>query len=197
MFADVDQPGHRPAAHPGVAPAVPRPSRRCRRPAPLLGTHTDEVLADVLGLSTAEIGRLHDDGARRVRRRGEPEDERAPSRSSPTPASPPEATDADLARPRPRSSPSCSTPTRRVLDGGALPRPWHWACFLPDAPTAALGPDGHPRRRAEMAAFPHRMWVGGRVRGACAARLDVDGHAARAASRRPSIRRAAPARSGW
>jgi 2-methylfumaryl-CoA isomerase len=24
--------------------------------------HTDEVLADVLGLSGAEIGRLHDDG---------------------------------------------------------------------------------------------------------------------------------------
>ena len=30
--------------------------------APLLGTHTDEVLADVLGMSSAEIGRLHDDG---------------------------------------------------------------------------------------------------------------------------------------
>ena len=30
------------------------------RPAPMLGQHTDEVLADVLGLSSAEIGRLHD-----------------------------------------------------------------------------------------------------------------------------------------
>ena len=30
------------------------------RPAPRLGEHTDLVLAEVLGLSQAEIGRLHD-----------------------------------------------------------------------------------------------------------------------------------------
>jgi 2-methylfumaryl-CoA isomerase len=30
--------------------------------APLLGAHSDEVLADVLGLSEIEIGRLHDEG---------------------------------------------------------------------------------------------------------------------------------------
>ncbi|HEX5586104.1 MAG TPA: CoA transferase [Acidimicrobiia bacterium] len=30
--------------------------------APRLGMHTDEVLSDVLGLSSAEIGRLHDEG---------------------------------------------------------------------------------------------------------------------------------------
>ena len=30
--------------------------------APLLGTHTDEVLEEVLGLSPAEVGKLHDDG---------------------------------------------------------------------------------------------------------------------------------------
>jgi 2-methylfumaryl-CoA isomerase len=30
--------------------------------APLLGMHTDQVLADVLGMNDAEIGRLHDDG---------------------------------------------------------------------------------------------------------------------------------------
>ncbi len=28
----------------------------------MLGEHTDEVLAELLGLSDAEIGRLHDDG---------------------------------------------------------------------------------------------------------------------------------------
>lgn len=50
-----------------------------------------------------------------------------------------------------------------VLADGRLPVPWHWACFLPDAPTAALGPDGHPARRPEMAASPNRMWIGGRV----------------------------------
>lgn len=51
-----------------------------------------------------------------------------------------------------------------VLDTGELPLPWHWTYFLPDTPTQALGDDGHPRRRPEMAAFPQRMWVGGRVR---------------------------------
>ena len=30
--------------------------------APVLGEHTDEVLADWLGLSDADIGRLHDGG---------------------------------------------------------------------------------------------------------------------------------------
>ena len=30
--------------------------------APLLGTHTDEVLEEVLGLAPTEVGRLHDDG---------------------------------------------------------------------------------------------------------------------------------------
>lgn len=32
------------------------------RPAPRLGEHTDEILLDVLGLDSAEVGRLHDDG---------------------------------------------------------------------------------------------------------------------------------------
>jgi 2-methylfumaryl-CoA isomerase len=32
------------------------------QPAPALGEHTDEVLASFLGLSSAEIGRLHDQG---------------------------------------------------------------------------------------------------------------------------------------
>ncbi len=32
------------------------------QPAPELGAHTDEVLANVVGLSSAEIGRLHDQG---------------------------------------------------------------------------------------------------------------------------------------
>jgi 2-methylfumaryl-CoA isomerase len=32
------------------------------RRAPVLGEHTDEILAEVLGLSESEIGRLHDAG---------------------------------------------------------------------------------------------------------------------------------------
>jgi 2-methylfumaryl-CoA isomerase len=36
--------------------------RQVPRPAPLLGEHTDEILAKELGLSAAEIGALHDSG---------------------------------------------------------------------------------------------------------------------------------------
>lgn len=32
------------------------------KPAPILGQHTDEILADTLGLSDSEIGKLHDTG---------------------------------------------------------------------------------------------------------------------------------------
>ncbi len=62
VFGTVDHPGIGALLTPASpiripdAPPVPPAS------APLLGTHTDEVLADVLGLSPAEIGRLHDDG---------------------------------------------------------------------------------------------------------------------------------------
>ena len=34
--------------------------RQPARPAPLLGEHTDAVLAEVLSLPSVEIGRLHD-----------------------------------------------------------------------------------------------------------------------------------------
>jgi 2-methylfumaryl-CoA isomerase len=63
MFADVYQPGvgtvltpASPLRMPGAEEATPA-SR-----APLLGEHTDEVLAELLGLSDGELGRLHDGG---------------------------------------------------------------------------------------------------------------------------------------
>ena len=62
MFAAVDQPGlgrHLMPGSPLDFTAVPRPPVR---PAPLLGQHTDEILADLLGLSEREIARLHDAG---------------------------------------------------------------------------------------------------------------------------------------
>ena len=46
----------------GAMGTIPQDARGHVRPAPRLGEHTDEVLADVLGLSAAEIGRLHDAG---------------------------------------------------------------------------------------------------------------------------------------
>lgn len=59
-----------PLRQPGIgdilAPASPIRNRLgedvAPTPAPLLGQHTDEILADVLGLSDREIGDLHDNG---------------------------------------------------------------------------------------------------------------------------------------
>ncbi|HEX2817980.1 MAG TPA: CoA transferase [Phenylobacterium sp.] len=47
---------------PGAMATIPQDPRGEVQPAPRLGQHTDEVLADVLGMSGTEIGRLHDAG---------------------------------------------------------------------------------------------------------------------------------------
>jgi 2-methylfumaryl-CoA isomerase len=62
VFRDIDQPGLgkvRAAGSPLNFSAIERtpPS-----PAPLLGQHTDVILAEELGLTSTEIGRLHDEG---------------------------------------------------------------------------------------------------------------------------------------
>ena len=61
LFAAVDQPGIGRHLMPGLPLDFAAEPRLAPRPAPLLGEHTDVVLAEVLGLSTAEIGRLHDE----------------------------------------------------------------------------------------------------------------------------------------
>jgi 2-methylfumaryl-CoA isomerase len=61
LFALVDQPGIGRYMMPGLPMDFSAEPRRPTRPAPLLGEHTDAVLAEVLGLSSAEIGRLHDE----------------------------------------------------------------------------------------------------------------------------------------
>ncbi|MGZ6016871.1 MAG: CoA transferase [Phenylobacterium sp.] len=48
---------------PGAMATIPQAERGAVQPAPELGQHTDEVLAQVLGMSSHEIGRLHDAGA--------------------------------------------------------------------------------------------------------------------------------------
>jgi 2-methylfumaryl-CoA isomerase len=62
MFQDVEHPGagtYLMPASPLDFSSVPRlPVRR----APLLGEHTEEILAEVLGLASHEIGQLHDRG---------------------------------------------------------------------------------------------------------------------------------------
>lgn len=62
MFSEVDQPGIGQYLMPGTPLNFSALPRSEPRRAPLLGEHTDAVLAEVLGLSETEIGRLHDAG---------------------------------------------------------------------------------------------------------------------------------------
>ncbi len=58
---------------------------------------------------------------------------------------------------------------REAPAGGRVPQGFHWCLCLPDAPTAVLGPDGHPRRDDSAASFlpplpqPRRMWASSKV----------------------------------
>jgi 3-methylfumaryl-CoA hydratase len=51
-------------------------------------------------------------------------------------------------------------------DGASLPPLWHWFYFLPRAPQAMLGSDGHPRRGGFLPPipYPRRMFAGSRLR---------------------------------
>ncbi len=62
MFEEVDQPGIGRYLVPGSPLAFSNSPRVPITRAPLLGEHTDEVLATVLGMDSHQIGRLHDDG---------------------------------------------------------------------------------------------------------------------------------------
>ena len=62
MFEEVEQPGIGTYMMPGTPLDFGALERAPVRRAPLLGEHTDEVLAGVLGLSEGEIGKLHDAG---------------------------------------------------------------------------------------------------------------------------------------
>ena len=60
VFSMVDHPsGHR-YLTPGAAASFSGLERGAPVAAPRLGEHTDEILSTYLGLSDAEIGRLHD-----------------------------------------------------------------------------------------------------------------------------------------
>jgi 2-methylfumaryl-CoA isomerase len=60
LFADIDQPGIGRYPMPGLPMDFGAMPRQPTLPAPRLGEHTDAVLSDVLGLTDAEIARLHD-----------------------------------------------------------------------------------------------------------------------------------------
>jgi 3-methylfumaryl-CoA hydratase len=46
-----------------------------------------------------------------------------------------------------------------------VPPLWHWLYFLPTAPLAEVGADGHPKRGGFLppVPLPRRMWAGGRL----------------------------------
>jgi 2-methylfumaryl-CoA isomerase len=60
MFQDIAHPSGLSYPAPGAMATIPQDVRGDVTPAPKLGQHTDEVLAQVLGLSGAEIAKLHD-----------------------------------------------------------------------------------------------------------------------------------------
>jgi 2-methylfumaryl-CoA isomerase len=62
LFEAVRHPSGLSYPAPGAMATIPQDARGPVRPAPALGQHTDEVLAEVLGLPAAEIARLHDEG---------------------------------------------------------------------------------------------------------------------------------------
>ncbi len=62
VFQEVAQPGVGRYMMPGLPMDFGAYERIDVRPAPLLGEHTDEILADHLGLSGADIGKYHDTG---------------------------------------------------------------------------------------------------------------------------------------
>ena len=62
VFTDVEQPGIGSLLTPASPLRFPDQPPVPPATAPLLGTHTDEILGEVLGLSSTEIGRLHDAG---------------------------------------------------------------------------------------------------------------------------------------
>jgi 2-methylfumaryl-CoA isomerase len=62
LFDEIEQPGIGRYLAPGNPLNFAQFARAPVAPAPRLGEHTDQILADELGLSGAEIGRLHDTG---------------------------------------------------------------------------------------------------------------------------------------
>jgi 2-methylfumaryl-CoA isomerase len=62
VFEDIRHPSGLTYPAPGAMATIPQDVRGDVRPAPRLGQHTDEVLAEVLGMSGAEIAKLHDAG---------------------------------------------------------------------------------------------------------------------------------------
>jgi 3-methylfumaryl-CoA hydratase len=63
----------------------------------------------------------------------------------------------------------CATLDRAQPADGSVPQGLHWCLATPDAPSAALGRDGHPRRDDSPGSFlppvplPRRMWASSKL----------------------------------
>jgi 2-methylfumaryl-CoA isomerase len=62
LYQDIRHPSGLNYAAPGAMATIPQDARGEVRAAPKLGQHTDEVLGEVLGMSSSEIAKLHDAG---------------------------------------------------------------------------------------------------------------------------------------
>jgi len=62
MFSTVTQPGVGQLSSPSLALDFSALAREPARPAPVLGQHTEQVMQEILGLSAAAYGQLHDRG---------------------------------------------------------------------------------------------------------------------------------------
>ncbi|MEE3257390.1 MAG: CoA transferase, partial [Actinomycetota bacterium] len=62
MFRRIDQPGVGRVLAPGSPLSFSEIDRGEPTVAPRLGEHTDEILLEVLGMTSVEVGKLHDDG---------------------------------------------------------------------------------------------------------------------------------------
>jgi 3-methylfumaryl-CoA hydratase len=80
---------------------------------------------------------------------------------------PPFVEQTDTAHPGPMERLAACTPLLAPLAARpVLPPLWHWLLFLPAAPAADLGPDGHRRTDGLLVHnpdLPARMWAGGRL----------------------------------
>ena len=61
IFSEVEQPDIGRYPVPGQPMSFSAVTREPARPAPRLGEHTEQILAEILGISASEIGRLHDE----------------------------------------------------------------------------------------------------------------------------------------
>ncbi|MEY4653040.1 MAG: hypothetical protein RI884_1621 [Pseudomonadota bacterium] len=62
LFTSIEQPGVGPVLAPGIPLDFQGSGRLPPGPAPRLGEHTEQVLSELLGIGSAEFGRLHDRG---------------------------------------------------------------------------------------------------------------------------------------